>query len=292
MKPGDRPGLDLRVAQDLAALARADAAAVPPRLEEELVSAFRLHHALGELRRNDEIPPPYLEARLVSAFHETSQDRAGRRARASVAAAPDALATAAHRWYLTRAAVVLAAVAGGVWFGVMRQPQDAGSTAAPWVAATERAPARTQSPPARAGRARGSGASASRGDAATPARLQTTPRPLAGSPLAAANVMAAAPALDDEPGETGTAERSDDAGFIPIAYGAPLPGEAVHVVSVDVPRSAFVELDEDAVPDASAVVRTEILMSEDGMPRGIRFVNRPPQAAVQPLPSGSRPFER
>jgi hypothetical protein len=103
--------------------------------------------------------------------------------------------------------------------------------------------------------------------------------------------MSAAPALVAEPEEHGAQAGDDDAGFIPIAYGAPLPGEAVQVVSVDVPHSAFLELDEDTdtAPDRSAVVRTEILMTEDGMPRGIRFVNRAPETAAQRLPSGRAP---
>ena len=115
---------DLR---DLGALRHDLDAAVPQHLEEKVVWAFRVHHALTALRDDDRLAvPPSLEAGLLGAFRE-HQARANRRS-----SSPGRFA-----WHLGRAAVLVAAAVAAVWVRACRasagnrsRSPDPGSVAA------------------------------------------------------------------------------------------------------------------------------------------------------------------
>ena len=262
--------LDPGLAEAVRVLRTDRASVVPQRLEAELVAAFRAQHVLGALRDDDTVVvPPQLESRLVAAFRQHQ--------------VPGSAADPSSRglpWYLARAAVLVAAVGGAVWFGVtglhphgdrprvgrVVSPvaQSSQSPAAP--PAARRAPGRVSERPA---------AATVHGELA---------RPLAGRALAAVTrAPAAAPVVGSGDDLAVTVE---DAGFIPLSYGAPLPGEPAHVVRVELPRSALLDFgaQADDVPGEGAAVGAEVLLSEDGTARGIRFVDRrgAPAAASPP----------
>jgi hypothetical protein len=98
--------------------------------------------------------------------------------------------------------------------------------------------------------------------------------------LAAALVVAAAVALVSRRPESPPpdAQRATDPGaeFAPLVYGEPLEGaDALHLTRVRVPRRALAsfgwalaEGDDDGPP-----VEAEVLVGQDGLARGIRFVS-------------------
>ncbi len=236
--------------------------AVPQELELHLVSAFRAHHALVALGHDEEaVVPPALEATLVAAFREHRADQAaiGRRLRRLP-------------WFLTRAAVLIAAVGGAVYFTAW--PARNGSSTLPRTAVTAVAASSAHVPlsdaATRAVRPVTIHASV------TPTRHLARVAPLPGRAIGAASISSPAPALEDD-------DASNDE-FIPLTYVAGSFGDETHVVSVDVPRSALLDfgVQTEAVPDDATPVRAEVLMSEDGMPRGIRFSDRVPALARPP----------
>ena len=78
----------------------------------------------------------------------------------------------------------------------------------------------------------------------------------------------------------------------PVAYGDPVPGEEAQrrdASSCRGRRSWISARRPKPVPDDAAAVRAEVLMSEDGMPRGIRFVDRAPPPRSRPAGRGGAP---
>jgi hypothetical protein len=79
------------------------------------------------------------------------------------------------------------------------------------------------------------------------------------------------------PGEARpTASRAaapDEAEFTPLVYGEPLEGaEALHLARVRVPRSALPSLGWGEMDDGPPL-EAEVLVGQDGLARGIRFVS-------------------
>jgi hypothetical protein len=85
-------------------------------------------------------------------------------------------------------------------------------------------------------------------------------------------------------------EDLDDDGFM-TSYGDGSLEEETHVVTLEVPRSALLDfgVQADVIPDDGVPVRAEVLVSEDGMPRGIRFVDRVP-GPLRPSGPGRTPL--
>lgn len=63
--------------------------------------------------------------------------------------------------------------------------------------------------------------------------------------------------------------------FLPVPYGAPIrPMETLQVMRVNVPRESLVRMGVPLMPEAATgVVPADVLLGEDGMVKGIRFVN-------------------
>ena len=164
-------GLHPDLAEAVRVLRTDRASVVPQRLEAELVAAFRAQHVLGALRDDETIVvPPQLESRLVAAFRQHQVP--GSAADPSSSGLP---------WYLVRAAVLVAAVGGAVWFGVTGLHPNGdrprvGRVVSP-VAQSSQSPA---APPA----ARRASGRVSERPAAAPVHGEVA-RPLAGRALAA-----------------------------------------------------------------------------------------------------------
>ncbi len=64
------------------------------------------------------------------------------------------------------------------------------------------------------------------------------------------------------------------AGFIPVHYGAPVrPMETLQVMRVELPRAELVRLGLPIGPEAAnGMVKADVLLGEDGLVKGIRFV--------------------
>jgi len=97
--------------------------------------------------------------------------------------------------------------------------------------------------------------------------------------LAAAVVAAALLAVSRPlrtPGGPTVAEADPDEAFTPLVYGDPWSDvEAVQVVRVEMPRTALAALGyvgSAPVPDVATAVRADLLVGNDGVARGIRFV--------------------
>lgn len=95
---------------------------------------------------------------------------------------------------------------------------------------------------------------------------------------AAAAVVAIAVTLQHgpTPAATEVAELEEEAEFLPLAWGGVGIDdvEAVQVVAVEVPRTALAGLGYGGalLADDGAAVRAELLVGNDGLARGIRFV--------------------
>ncbi|HJS58900.1 MAG TPA: hypothetical protein VKA01_12435, partial [Vicinamibacteria bacterium] len=72
------------------------------------------------------------------------------------------------------------------------------------------------------------------------------------------------------------AEAEPEGAFTPLVYGDPWSDvEAVQVVRVEMPRTALSALGyvgSAPVPDVATAVRADLLVGNDGIARGIRFV--------------------
>jgi hypothetical protein len=86
--------------------------------------------------------------------------------------------------------------------------------------------------------------------------------------------LAAVLAPESQPPNQELADLEDaGASFLPLVEGDPWDDlDAVQVVSVEVPRSALANLGWNGSPDAAAPVTAELLVGQDGLARGIRFV--------------------
>jgi hypothetical protein len=68
-------------------------------------------------------------------------------------------------------------------------------------------------------------------------------------------------------------EAADGAEFLPLVEGDAWDDlDAVQVVSLEVPRSALDSLGWNGSPEAASPVTAEVLVGQDGLARGIRFV--------------------
>jgi hypothetical protein len=86
---------------------------------------------------------------------------------------------------------------------------------------------------------------------------------LASALLTSRAPLAPAPAADLE-----------DTAFVPLTYGDPLSDvDAVHVVRVALDRSTLASYGLPSAGGESGSVAAEILVGQDGLARGIRFVN-------------------
>ena len=266
MNPGDSREHDERVR----ALQRDVEAVVPEQAERDLLSAFRAHHALAVLRDDEDASvPPSLEARLLTAFreHHARESGAGRAVRG-------------FTWYVAGAAVLIAAIAGTTWFALPQLSRRADAPRAEIAQTAPKAAVVTQTEhPGKRHMPETRSAAASAPTIVAP----VAPMPLPGRAVAAANQTAPAPALDDDQGE-----------FMPLLNGDLSADEPTHIVSVDVPRSALLDFgaQADVAADDTAAVRAEVLMSEDGMPRGIRFVDPAPAPLGGPSGSGLAPLQK
>jgi hypothetical protein len=258
MIPEHRAGRDPDLAEAVAALRADRSVVVPQRVEDELVAAFRVQRAAAALRDDEAVVvPPELESRLVAAFRRHQVP--------GIAADPS---TRGGQWHLVRAAVVVAGLGGVLWLGVtaLRNAGDPSGSSAVAV----QSPSAPSPPPA----PRRDRAQASRSPARVPVRQEPANQPLSGGALAGVSrVPAVARGVESSHEVTIDVE---DAGFVPLSYGVALPGEPAHVVRVEVPRSALFDFgaQADVVPGEADAVPADVLLSEDGMPRGIRFVDR------------------
>jgi HAMP domain-containing protein len=269
MKTEDPLEPDVRLTAALTALREDPAAAVPRAIESELLVAFRARQVVAPARHDQDLEvPPALEGRLVAAF---------RAHHASSAATPGPGRSIVR--VLALAAAILVMIGGVAWFALSRSTPPTSVTASAGAPAAQQVPSPALAAPRRETRGR------------LPAASQTRP------PLPSAGLAITQPSAVPTVAENGAAEAADDdQGFIPLAYGAPLPGVEAHVVSVDLPRTALLDfgLPADAASDDSPSIRAEVLMREDGMPSGIRFMDRAPvpgravSGAARPAPSVQR----
>jgi hypothetical protein len=238
----------------------------------------RLEAALREIRAEMEVAPsPRIERNLLEAFRSTHLQ--------PVAVLPSI--PTAHTWLLRAAVVLIAAGAGLAWYVGQRL------THTPPVSVTAAAPQ-----PVHTGSAAAPGA-ASRQKNRVARRLEAR-RPTGRNPAAPApDVEASIVAHISEPGSVESPRAAADApalndemaaGFLPLAFGAAaLEGDS-HVVQVEVPRSALFDFGVSTQPGRDDdVVKADVLVGDDGMPRGIRFVDRTPRPLS--LDQRSRPPE-
>jgi hypothetical protein len=95
-------------------------------------------------------------------------------------------------------------------------------------------------------------------------------RVLAAAAAALIALMAALALRQEAPAGT---EGEAEATFLPLVAGDPWDDvDAVQLVSVEVPRSALASLGWNGSPDAASPVVAELLVGQDGLARGIRFV--------------------
>jgi hypothetical protein len=241
---------------------------------ERWATRRRLEAALHEIRADAEVAPsPRIERNLLEAFRSTHLE--------PVVIVPST--STAGTWLLRAAVVLIAAGAGLAWYVGQRatqpppvsvaaaapQPARAGSAAAPGAMSRQKN---------RVARRRPTG----RNPAAPAPDVQTSIVPGTSelNPMESPRAAAAAPALDDE--------MATD--FLPLAFGAAaLEGDS-HVVQVEVPRSALFDFGVSTQPGHDDdVVKADVLVGDDGMPRGIRFVDRAPRPLS--LDQRSRPPE-
>lgn len=92
---------------------------------------------------------------------------------------------------------------------------------------------------------------------------------------AAAMLALASVLVTSRPGAVATpAAESDEASFVPLTYGDPLADvDAVHVVRVALDRSALASYGLATAGGDRGSVDAELLVGQDGLARGIRFVN-------------------
>jgi hypothetical protein len=262
MNDGDAREHDARVR----ALQRDADAVVPDHVECDLLSAFRAHHAVVLLRHDEDVSVlPRLEARLLTAFREHHGQESG-----------PARALRGFTWYASRAAVLIAAVAGATWFAL---PHASNRADAPHGERTQITP--KPAVVAEAERPRKRHIAETRSAATVPGvAAPAAPRPIPERAVFAANREAPAPTprLDED---------QSGGEFMPLLNGDLSASEPTHIVSVDVPRSALLDFGAQAevTADGAAAVRAEVLMSEDGMPRGVRFVDRAPAPLGRPSAS-------
>jgi hypothetical protein len=244
---------------------------------ERWATTRRLETALREIRADTEVAPsPRIEQNLLEAFRSTHLQ--------PVAVLP-AIPTAGT-WLLRAAVVLIAAGAGLAWYVGHRVTQ----TPPVSVAAAAPQPVRTGSEAAPGAASRQKNRVARRLEARRPTgrnpapasdvQASILPRISERGPMESPREAADAPALNDEMA----------ADFLPLAFGAAaLEGDS-HVVQVEVPRSALFDFGVSTQPGRDDdVVKADVLVGDDGMPRGIRFVDRAPRPLS--LDQRSRPPE-
>jgi hypothetical protein len=93
---------------------------------------------------------------------------------------------------------------------------------------------------------------------------------------AAAALVALAAVLAERRSPSGaelSAEAAAESPFLPLVESDSWDDvDAVQVVSVELPRSALASLGWNGSPDAAEPVTAEVLVGQDGLARGIRFV--------------------
>lgn len=105
-------------------------------------------------------------------------------------------------------------------------------------------------------------------------RRPAPPRVWAVAAAAAALALAGTFATSRPPAAVAPAAEAEEASFVPLTYGDPLADvDAVHVVRVALDRSSLASYGLPAAGGESGSVDAEILVGQDGLARGIRFVN-------------------